>query len=80
MHDAPLGELPLVAPFSSGADLCHDFEHLFTRWGCLHRACRIGEVTAAIGYTFVFAALALIAAMFVIGFLPQAAKEGRIQT
>ncbi len=69
MYDAPFGNLTLVAPFSSGDDLIHDFEFLFTRWHCLGSACRIGEVTAAIGYLFVFAALLLIIAMFVLGFL-----------
>ncbi len=78
MHDAPFCELTLVAPFSSGDDLCHDFEYLFTRWGCLHRACRIGEVTAAVGYTFVFIALALIVAMFVLGFIPGRQTEERM--
>ena len=74
MYDAPFGNLTLVAPFSSGDDLIHDFEYLFTRWHCLGSACRIGEVTAAIGYVFVFSALALIIAMFVLGFLPQVKK------
>ena len=75
MYDAPFGNLTLVAPFSSGDDLIHDFEYLFTRWHCLGNACRIGEVTAAIGYVFVFATLALIIAMFVLGFLPQVKKD-----
>ena len=74
MHDAPFGELTLVAPFASGDDLIHDFEYLFTQWHCLHRACRIGEATAAVGYFFVFAALAAIIAMFVLGFMPKAAE------
>ena len=71
MHDAPFGNLTLVAPFSNGDNLIHDFEYLFTRWHCLESACRIGEFTAAIGYILVFAALALIVAMFAIGFLPR---------
>ena len=75
MHDAPFGNLTLVAPFSSGDNLIHDFEYLFTRWHCLGDACRIGEVTAVIGYLFVFAALALIIVMLVLGFLPQFSKK-----
>ena len=74
MYDAPFGNLTLVAPFASGDDLGHDFEYLFTRWHCLHRACRIGTATAAVGYFFVFAALAAIVAMFVLGFMPKAAE------
>ena len=74
MHDAPFGNLTLVAPFSNGDDLIHDFEYLFTRWHCIRSACRIAEVTATIGYLFVFAALALIVAMFALGFLPQINK------
>ena len=69
MYDAPFGNLTLVAPFSSGDDLIHDFEYLFTRWHCLESACRIGEATAIIGYILVFASLGLIIAMFVLGFI-----------
>ena len=75
MHDAPFRNLPLVAPFSDGENLIHDFEYLFTRMHCLNHACRIGVATAAIGYAFVFIALALIIAMFVLGFLPRRTKE-----
>ncbi len=75
MYDAPFGELTLVAPFSTGEDLVNDFEFLFTRWHCLHRACRISEATAAVGYFFVFAALAAIVAMFVLGFMPPLEEE-----
>ena len=74
MYDAPFGNLTLVAPFASGDDLVHDFEYLFTRWHCLHRACRIGEATAAVGYFFVFAALVAILDMFALGFMPKAAE------
>ncbi len=74
MYDAPFGNLTLVAPFSSGEDLIHDFEYLFTQWHCLGSACRIGEVTAALGYLCVFAALAFIIAMFVLGCLQQENK------
>ena len=42
---------------------------------CLNHACRIGVATAAIGYAFVFIALALNIAMFVLGFLPRQTKE-----
>ncbi len=75
MYDAPVRELTLVAPFSSGENLIHDFEYLFTRWDCLDSAGLIGEVTAAIGYSFVFLALAFLIAMFALGFLPQPPKE-----
>ena len=71
MHDAPFGELTLVAPFSSGDNLIHDFEYLFMRWHCLGSACRIAEVTAAIGYVFVFTALGSIIVMFALGFFPR---------
>ncbi len=79
MYDAPFGNLTLVAPFSSGDDLIHDFEFLFTRWHCLDDACRIGELTAAIGYFFVFGALALIIAMFALGFLPRHEREETVE-
>ncbi len=75
MHDAPFRNLPLVAPFSDGENLIHDFEYLFTHMHCLNHACRIGVATAAIGYTFVLISLALIIAMFILGFLPQKTKD-----
>ena len=75
MHDAPFRNLTLVSPFSDGDNLIHDFEYLFTRMHCLDHACRIGGVTAAIGYAFVFISLALIIAMFILGLLPRQPKD-----
>ena len=75
MHDAPFGNLTLVAPFSNGDNIIHDFKYLFMRWNCLESAVRISEVTASIGYVFIFAALALIIAMFILGFMPKNATD-----
>ena len=68
------GDCPAIS-LCLGENLIHDFEYLFTRMHCLNQACRIGVATAAIGYAFVFIALALIIAMFVLGFLPRQTKE-----
>ena len=67
MHDAPFGNLTLVAPFASGPELIHDFTFLFTHWHCLRHAARIAEITATIGYAFVYASLAMIVAMLILG-------------
>ena len=52
MADARAGELPLVG----GGE--HDFEHIFTRWGALHRDVDIASVTRTIGWIGIVAALA----------------------
>jgi len=52
MADARARELPLVG----GGE--HDFEHIFTRWGVLHRDVDIASYTRAIGWIGIVAALA----------------------
>ena len=71
MYDAPFRNLTLVSFPPSSEHIIHDFEYLFTRWHCMHRACRIAEITASIGFAFVFIALALIIVMFILGFFPR---------
>jgi len=65
MYDANLGRLNLVVPFMTvPEDAEGDFTRLFRMWDCLEQGCRIGTITAYIGYAFVFAALLLILIMF----------------
>ncbi|MBA3500804.1 MAG: hypothetical protein M4D80_10880 [Myxococcota bacterium] len=52
MADARAGELPLVG----GGE--HDFEHIFTRWGALHRDVDIASYTRMIGWIGIVMALA----------------------
>jgi len=52
MADARARELPLVG----GGE--HDFEHIFTRWGVLHRDLAIADTTRTIGWIIIVAALA----------------------
>lgn len=52
MADARARELPLVG----GGE--HDFEHIFTRWGVLHRDVEIADTTRMIGWIVIIAALA----------------------
>lgn len=55
MADARARELPLVG----GGE--HDFEHIFTRWGVLHRDVAIAGTTRTIGWILIGAALAWLA-------------------
>lgn len=55
MADARARELPLVG----GGE--HDFEHIFTRWGVLHRDVDIASTTRTIGWIGIAAALAWLA-------------------
>ncbi len=55
MADARAGELPLVG----GGE--HDFLHIFTRWGVLHRDLSIASNTRMIGWIVIIAALAWLA-------------------
>ena len=76
MYDTPFRNLTLVTfPGGSGGEISHDFEYLFTRWHCFDSACRIGEITAAVGYGLVWLALALVVVVFVLGFLPRRMPE-----
>jgi hypothetical protein len=52
MADARARELPLVG----GGE--HDFEHIFTRWGALHRDLAIASTTRTVGWLLVVATLA----------------------
>lgn len=52
MADARARELPLVG----GGE--HDFMHIFTRWGVLHRDLEIASTTRTIGWIVIAAALA----------------------
>lgn len=51
MADARAKELPLVG----GGE--HDFEHIFTRWGALHRDVAIADVTRFLGWVGIAAAI-----------------------
>jgi hypothetical protein len=55
MADARARELPLVG----GTE--HDFEHIFTRWGVLHRDVEIAGYTRMVGWIGIAAALAWLA-------------------
>lgn len=55
MADARARELPLVG----GGE--HDFEHIFTRWGVLHRDLAIADTTRALGWIGMGVALAWFA-------------------
>ena len=76
MYDANLQRLNLVVPFMDASDLEGDFTILFRQWGCLESGCRIGTVTASIGYFFVYLALAMIVAMIGFGFVGNRGKGG----
>lgn len=52
MADARARELPLIG----GTE--HDFEHIFTRWGVLHRDVQIADHTRTIAWIIIVAALA----------------------
>lgn len=52
MADARARELPLVGGHE------HDFEHIFTRWGVLHRDVAIAEAVRALGWIGMATALA----------------------
>lgn len=55
MADARARELPLVG----GTE--HDFEHIFTRWGVLHRDVAIADTTRTLGWIGMALALAWLA-------------------
>lgn len=55
MADARARELPLVG----GTE--HDFEHIFTRWGVLHRDVSIAHTTRALGWLGLLGAVAWLA-------------------
>lgn len=55
MADARARELPLVG----GTE--HDFEHIFTRWGVLHRDVEIAGMTRMVGWIGIALALAWLA-------------------
>ena len=67
MYDANLQRLNLVAPFVDASDSEGDFTLLFRQWDCLESGCRIGTVTACIGYAFVYLALLMILLMLIAG-------------
>ena len=61
MRDAIEQELPLVAPFAGpDAELIHDWNCLFSRWGILQYAHDIGDATAWLGIAIVILAMLLI--------------------